>query len=66
MGKVLQIIGITGSVLTVFGIIAYLFPPREMDNLYVQIHLGLGLILLLLFLFTRGATLLGSLRCPTA
>jgi len=62
MGKVLQIIGITGSVLTVFGIIAYLFPPREMDNLYVQIHLGVGLLLILIFLFTRGATLLGSLR----
>ena len=62
MGKVLQITGITGSVLTVFGLVAYLFPPREMDNLYVQIHLGLGLLLILIFLFTRGATLLGSLR----
>ncbi len=62
MSKVLQIIGITGSVLTVFGLIAYIFPPREIDNLYVQVHLGLGVLLLLIFLFTRGATLLGSLR----
>ena len=29
MGKVLQIIGITGSVLTVFGIIAYLSHPGK-------------------------------------
>ena len=65
MSKVLQIIGITGSVLTVFGFFAYIFPPRELDNLYVQVHLGLGILLLLIFLFTRGATLLGSLRQQT-
>ncbi|NIO08229.1 MAG: hypothetical protein GTO40_09590, partial [Deltaproteobacteria bacterium] len=65
MGKVLQIVGIIGTVLTAFGVIAYVFPPRDLNNLYVQTHLGLGILLLLVFVLTRGANLARSLRRQT-
>ena len=61
MGKMLQISGIAGLVLAVFGIVAYLF-TRNIDNVYVLIHFVLGTLLLLIYLSTQGAVLIRSLR----
>ncbi|MEE9568156.1 MAG: hypothetical protein V3W37_02125, partial [Candidatus Binatia bacterium] len=61
MGKMLQISGIAGLVLAVFGIVAYLF-TRNIDNVYVLIHFVLGTFLLLIYSSTQGAVLIRSLR----
>ena len=60
MGKMLQISGLAGLVLALFGIVALLFTGKITDY-YVLTHFALGLILLLIYLFTRGAVLLKSL-----
>ncbi len=59
--KLLQLSGMTGSVLFLFGVVAYFPPPRNMD-LFVQFHLGLGLLLFLTFISTQGMTVIRSLR----
>ncbi|MFQ5902220.1 MAG: GldG family protein, partial [Candidatus Binatia bacterium] len=61
MGKYLQISGISGVVLTLFGLVAYFFTGNIRDP-YVLIHLGLGVLCLLAYLTTQGGNLVGSLR----
>ena len=61
MGKYLQISGISGVVLTLFGLVAYFF-TRNIRDPYVLIHLGLGILCLLAYLATQGGNLVGSLR----
>src|SRR3989338_8039898 len=58
MSKVLQISGLAGAILTLFGIVAFFFTRNILDP-YVLIHLGLGI---LAYLTTQGGTLVGSLR----
>jgi ABC-type uncharacterized transport system involved in gliding motility auxiliary subunit len=65
MAKVLQISGISGIVLTLFGLVALLFTRNPRDP-YVLIHLGLGLLSLLAYLFAQGRNLIGSLRRRSA
>ena len=59
--KYLQISGIAGAVLSVFGSIAYFF-TGSLQGPYVLIHLGLGILGLLVYLATQGGTLIGSFR----
>ena len=61
MNKVLQISGLAGAILTLFGIVAFFFTRNILDP-YVLIHLGLGILGLLAYLTTQGGTLVGSLR----
>jgi ABC-type uncharacterized transport system involved in gliding motility auxiliary subunit len=60
MRKFLQISGISGVVLTAFGLIAFLFKGDPTD-LYVVIHLALGVVCLLVYLITQGGQLIASL-----
>jgi ABC-type uncharacterized transport system involved in gliding motility auxiliary subunit len=60
MRKVLQISGISGVVLTAFGLIAFLFKGDPTD-LYVVIHLALGVVCLLVYLITQGGQLIAAL-----
>jgi ABC-type uncharacterized transport system involved in gliding motility auxiliary subunit len=59
VAKLLQISGLCGLVLTLFGLIAYLFTGNLLD-LYVLIHLALGLLLLLAYFWTQGKNLLAT------
>jgi len=59
--KYLQISGIAGAVLSVFGSIAYFF-TGSLQGPYVLIHLGLGILGLLVYLATQGGALIGSFR----
>jgi ABC-type uncharacterized transport system involved in gliding motility auxiliary subunit len=61
MSRYLQISGISGLVLTLFGLIAYFFTNNIQDP-YVLVHLGLGILCLLTYLFTQGGRLFRSLR----
>ncbi len=61
MRRYLQISGISGLVLTLFGLTAYFFTKKIQDP-YVLIHLGLGVLCLLVYLVTQGGGLLRSLR----
>jgi len=61
MRKYLQISGISGVVLTLFGLVAYLF-TRNIQDPYVITHLGLGVLCLLAYLTTQGGQLIGSLN----
>jgi ABC-type uncharacterized transport system involved in gliding motility auxiliary subunit len=61
MRKILQISGIAGIVLTVFGLVALGFTGNAMD-LYVLIHLALGVLCLAAYLVTQGRNLAASLR----
>ena len=61
MSKYFQISGLSGIVLTLFGLVAYLFTGNIRDP-YVLIHLGLGILSLLTYLYTQGGSLAGSLR----
>jgi ABC-type uncharacterized transport system involved in gliding motility auxiliary subunit len=61
MKKILQISGIAGIVLTVFGLIALGF-TGDAWNPYVLIHLALGVLCLVVYLITQGGALLASLR----
>lgn len=65
MAKYLQISGIAGIVLTLFGLVAYFF-TRNLRDPYVLIHLGLGLLSLLAYVFNQGGNLVGSLRRRSA
>jgi len=65
MGKYLQISGIAGGVLTLFGLVAFLF-TGDIGDLYVLLHLGVGLLGLLSYLSTQGGSLLRSLRRRSA
>lgn len=65
MSKLLQISGIAGVVLTVFGLIAYLFTGNILDP-YVLIHLGLGILSLLAYFSTQSRNLLGALSRRSA
>lgn len=57
----LQISGMAGLVLSLFGLIAFLFTGRLQDP-YVLAHLALGALGLLGYLTTQGGALIGSLR----
>lgn len=61
MNKYLQISGLAGAILTLFGIVAFFFTRNLLDP-YILIHLGLGVLGLLAYLTTQGGTLVGSLR----
>lgn len=61
MSRYLQISGISGLVLTLFGLVAYFFTNNIRDP-YVLIHLILGVLCLLIYLFTQGGRLFRSLR----
>jgi ABC-type uncharacterized transport system involved in gliding motility auxiliary subunit len=61
MNKNLQISGLSGIVLTLFGLVAYFF-THDAGDPYVLIHLGLGALCLLTYLFTQGGNLISSLR----
>jgi ABC-type uncharacterized transport system involved in gliding motility auxiliary subunit len=61
MSKYLQISGISGVVLALFGLVAYFFTGNIRDP-YVLIHLGAGIICLLAYLSTQGGEFVGSLR----
>ena len=65
MGSFLQISGIAGIVLTVFGLVAFLF-TQNINDPYVRLHLILGVLFLFIFLLTRGSALFGSLRRRSA
>lgn len=65
MGKLLEISGIAGLVLTLFGLVAYLFTGNIVDP-YVLIHLGVGIACLLVYLFSQGRGLAESLRQRSA
>lgn len=60
MRKFLQISGISGLVLTAFGLVAFLFTGDAAD-LYVLIHLALGVLCLLVYLVTQGGQFIASL-----
>jgi len=61
MNKYLQISGLSGAILILFGMVAYFFTQNLLD-LYILIHLGLGILGLLAYLTTQGRSLVGSLR----
>ena len=61
MKKYLQISGLSGAILTLFGVVAFFFTRNLLDP-YVLIHLALGILGLLVYLTTQGGTLIGSLR----
>ncbi|MGH7769606.1 MAG: hypothetical protein ACREQP_19335, partial [Candidatus Binatia bacterium] len=61
MRKFLQISGISGLVLTAFGLVAFFFTGDATD-LYVLIHLALGVLCLLVYLVTQGSQLIASMR----
>ncbi|MGH7829347.1 MAG: GldG family protein [Candidatus Binatia bacterium] len=65
MAQYLQISGIAGMVLILFGLVAYFFTQNLRDP-YVLIHLGLGLLSLVAYLFNQGGNLIGSLRRRSA
>ena len=60
MSKVLQISGLSGIVLTAFGLIALFFTENALDP-YVLIHLALGVVCLAPYLATQGGSFLVSL-----
>jgi len=53
MSKLLQISGIVGAVLLVFGLVAYFFTENIFDP-YVLVHLVLGAALIVAYLVTQG------------
>ncbi|HEX2385153.1 MAG TPA: hypothetical protein VHL99_01240, partial [Candidatus Binatia bacterium] len=59
MSKFLQISGIVGAVLLVFGLIAYFFTENLFDP-YVLVHLALGAILIVAYLVTQGKNFVAS------
>jgi ABC-type uncharacterized transport system involved in gliding motility auxiliary subunit len=59
MSKFLQISGIVGAVLLVFGLIAYFFTENLFDP-YVLVHLRLGAILIVAYLVTQGKNFVAS------
>lgn len=61
MNKYLQITGISGAILTLFGMVAYFFTRNILDP-YVLIHLGIGILGLLAYFTTQGRALVVSLR----
>ncbi|MBI2986096.1 MAG: GldG family protein [Deltaproteobacteria bacterium] len=61
MTRYLQIFGLSGAILTLFGAVAFFFTRNILDP-YVLIHLGLGVVGLLVYLTTQGGALVGSLR----
>lgn len=61
MRKFLPISGIAGLVLTLFGIVAYLFTGNILDP-YVLVHLVAGLLCLLAYLFSQGGSLVNAFR----
>ena len=61
MSKVLQISGLSGVVLTLFGLIAFVFTGNALDP-YVLIHLVLGVLCLLAYFITQGGSFVGSLQ----
>jgi len=65
MSKYLQISGISGVVLALFGLVAYFFTGNVRDP-YVLIHLGAGILCLLAYLSSQGGELVGSLRRRSA
>ena len=65
MNKVLQISGLAGIVLSLFGLIAYFFTGNLL-SLYVLSHLGLGILCLLAYLSSQGRALAGSFRRRSA
>jgi ABC-type uncharacterized transport system involved in gliding motility auxiliary subunit len=60
MVKTLQISGLVGLILFLFGIVALLF-TRNIGDIYVLTHLLLGLVLLIIYIFSRGALIFGSI-----
>ncbi len=65
MSKLLQISGLAGVVLAVFGLIAYLFTGNILDP-YVLAHLGLGILFLLAYASTQSRDLLAALNRRSA
>jgi len=65
MGKFLQISGIAGIVLILFGIVAYLFTGNILDP-YVLIHLGFGTLCLAAYFYSQGGNLAKTLRQRSA
>ena len=61
MIKLLQLFGMSGSVLILIGLIAYFFPPHNADP-YVLFHLCIGSLLLLVFPSTQGMSVIRALR----
>ena len=61
MSKVLQISGLAGAILALFGIVAFFFTRNILDP-YVLIHLGLGILGLLAYFTIQGGALIRSLR----
>ena len=61
MTKLLEISGLCGAVLLVFGLIAFFFTENVFDP-YVLVHLALGGVCLAAYLITRGRGFLASLR----
>lgn len=61
MIKLLQLFGMSGSVLVLFGLIAYFFPPHNADP-FVLFHLVIGSLMLLVFLSTQGMSVIRALR----
>lgn len=59
MRKYLQISGLSGAILTLFGMVAFVFTRNFLDP-YVLIHLALGILALLAYLATQGGALLSS------
>lgn len=60
MSKLLEFSGLAGTVLTLFGLIAFFFTESAAD-LYVLTHLILGVLCLGAYFWTQGRNLLGSL-----
>ncbi|MFQ5684211.1 MAG: GldG family protein [Candidatus Binatia bacterium] len=60
MTRYLQISGISGIVLILFGLVAYFFTHNIQDP-YVLVHLGLGILGLLVYIATQGGNLARSL-----
>lgn len=59
MSKLLQISGIVGTVLLVFGLIAYFFTENIFDP-YVLVHVVLGAVLIVAYLVTQGKNFVAS------
>lgn len=61
MGRFLPISGIAGTILTLFGIVAYLFTGNILDP-YVLLHLVLGIACLFAYLFSQRGNFRNILR----